>query len=254
MVWFWKSKSSPSSSAYGMSNNSSAWVMHLLFFFACSHNCGLWQSIGAGSVVKIPTCSPYYYLHQKLITSYYATLPNLPPSLRRFKGLPWQKHLPPYTPHNNCPHSNNQVERYVRYVMNSPILSNSSPPDAYSRNKYSMGPSLRLPKNLIIFSCSSILWIWTSFLTVSAASGCCCKLIILRATSSLVLLFTNNLTLWKREEILINILEQSSHKSHAQLSMQQHGIRHTSESQQHIIILVVPTSKPVYKAEIKLYM
>lgn len=51
--------------------------------------------------------------------------------------------------------------KQTKWGPDLPILSNSSPPLAYSRKMYCILPSFRNPKNFITLSCFSILWTQT---------------------------------------------------------------------------------------------
>ena len=66
----------------------------------------------------------------------------------------------------------------------SPIRSNNSPPDAYSRKMYSTVPCVLFPKNFRMFGCDRIFWMHTSFFTEASASGCFFRSTIFIATAS----------------------------------------------------------------------
>lgn len=86
-----------------------------------------------------------------------------------------------------------------------PILSNNSPPEAYSRNMYSRLASLRWPKNLMMCVSRSNRWMQTSLRKLARASGCFSRSTIFMATASPVLAFVRSFTLHKLQLVSIYI-------------------------------------------------
>lgn len=76
-----------------------------------------------------------------------------------------------------------------------PILSNSSPPAAYSKKIYSMSFCRRVPKYRNTLGCCRNFCMQTSFFTDAEASGCFLVSTIFIATASPVWRFNNSFTL-----------------------------------------------------------
>lgn len=76
--------------------------------------------------------------------------------------------------------------QHLTFHSHSPILLNSSPPDAYSKNKHSSVLSVLCPKYFMMCGWDKALCIAISFLIESFASGWSFVLIIFTAKTSLV--------------------------------------------------------------------